>query len=84
MNRKENLFSSFSLRAAVAKRQLLGCLAHAPAREAIFCSSQAPWAAVFAFVALQVSPVTGALIGYHNKRDTPIYILAAVCLITRE
>ena len=64
--------TSLMLRETIAKRKLLGCLTHAPAREAVFDLHSGPAADFFAFVSRQVSPVTWDLIGHHNKRYTAI------------
>ena len=58
-----------------AKRKLPGCLAHAPAREAFFLLPSGFVATALAFVSLQVSLVTWALIGQHNKPYTAISML---------
>ena len=69
---RDYLFSSFSLRAAVAKRQLLGCLAHAPAREAFFVLRSHSAAAVLAFGALHVPLGEHGRFWATHKRETAI------------
>ena len=65
---------------AMAKGKQLGCLAHAPAREAFLFCIQVSRPPLWLLLLCGVSPVGGALIGYHKKRDTAISILSLILI----
>ena len=67
---------------AMAKGKQLGCLAHAPAREALFVLHSGFAPASWLLFLCGVSPVTGALIGYHKKRDTAISTLLLILTLS--
>ena len=56
---------------AMAKGKLLGCLAHAPAREAFFVLHSGFAPAALAFLALQVNFELTVVLGPTTKRKPP-------------